>query len=72
MVKWIAIWGMVSIAAAVLAGLVAGFKRLDHSFWAGWSFVFPPMLLLVLLVPRNKGPRVRRKSIDEQEAALGD
>jgi hypothetical protein len=67
MVKFIAIWGVVSIASAFLAGVLAGMKRRDHSFWAAWSFLFPPMLLLILIMPVNKGPRPRRPTIDELE-----
>lgn len=65
MTKVIAIWGIVAIASAVLAGIIAGIKRRDHSFWAAWSFLFPPMLLLLLLMPGNRGPRLRRPGIDE-------
>jgi hypothetical protein len=67
MPKAIAIWGLVSIAAAVIAGIVAGMKRRDHSFWAAWSFLVPPMLLILLVMPSNKGPRPRKPGIDELE-----
>jgi hypothetical protein len=67
MVKAIAIWGIVAIASAALAGVLAGIKRRDASFWAAWSFLVPPMLLVLLLVPSNKGPRPRRPGIDELE-----
>ncbi len=67
MVKVIAIWGIVAIASAVIAGVVAGIKRRDVSFWAAWSFLIPPALLILLLVPSNKGPRLRRPGIDELE-----
>ena len=67
MAKVIAIWGIVAIAAAILAGIVAGAKRRDHSFWAAWSFLLPPMLLILLFLPSNKGPRPRRPGIDEIE-----
>jgi hypothetical protein len=70
MAKVIAIWGLVAIVSAVLAGIVAGLKRRDHSFWAAWSFLFPPMLLILLLMRSNKGPRPRRLGIDEQEDGL--
>jgi hypothetical protein len=70
MVKIIAIWGIASIAAALLAGIIAGVKRRDHSFWAAWSFLFPPMLLILLVMPSNKGPRPRRPGVDEQEEGL--
>jgi hypothetical protein len=63
----IAIWGIVSIASAIIAGVVAGAKRRDHSFWAAWSFLVPPMLLILLLMPSNKGPRHRRPGLDELE-----
>ena len=67
MPKAIAIWGIVAIASAIIAGIVAGAKRRDHSFWAAWSFLFPPMLLILLLMPSNKGPRPRRPGLDELE-----
>ena len=67
MAKVIAIWGVVAIASAIVAGIAAGAKRRDHSFWAAWSFLVPPMLLILLLMPSNKGPRARRLSIDEIE-----
>jgi hypothetical protein len=67
MAKVIAIWGIVAIATAIFAGIVAGIKRRDHSFWAAWSFLVPPMLLILLLMPSNKGPRQRRPGIDEIE-----
>jgi len=67
MAKVIAIWGVVAIACAIVAGIVAGVKRRDHSFWAAWSFLVPPMLLVLLLMPSNKGPRLRRPGIDEVE-----
>jgi H+/Cl- antiporter ClcA len=67
MAKVIAIWGVVAIACAIVAGIVAGMKRRDHSFWAAWSFLVPPMLLILLLMPSNKGPRARRPGIDEIE-----
>ncbi len=67
MAKVIAIWGIVAVASAIAAGIVAGAKRRDYSFWAAWSFLVPPVLLILLLMPSNKGPRPRRPSIDELE-----
>lgn len=71
MVRVIAVWGVVSIVSSILAAIVAGAKRRDHSFWAAWSFLVPPMLLILLVVPSNKGPRQRRPSIDEAEEQGG-
>ena len=70
MVKIIAIWGVAAVVSALLAGIIAGVKRRDHSFWAAWSFLFPPMLLILLVMPSNKGPRQRRAGIDEQEEGM--
>jgi len=67
MAKVIAIWGVIAIASAIVAGIVASVKRRDHSFWAAWSFLVPPMLLILLLMPSNRGPRPRRPGIDEVE-----
>jgi H+/Cl- antiporter ClcA len=67
MAKIVAIWGVVAIASAIIGGLVASAKGRDHSFWAAWSFLVPPMLLILLVMPSNKGPRQRRPGIDEIE-----
>ncbi len=69
MVRIIAIWGLTAIACSLIALLVAGIKRRDHSFWAAWSFMFPPMLLVLLLMPANQGPRPRRPTLDEEESS---
>lgn len=67
MVKIIAYWGIAAIVSAILAAILAGMKQRDHSFWAAWCFLFPPMLLVLLVLPSHKGPRPRRPSIDEIE-----
>ncbi len=67
MAKVVAIWGVVAIASAIIAGIVASAKGRDHSFWAAWSFLVPPMLLIVLVMPSRKGPRPHRPGIDEIE-----
>ena len=69
MLKWIAIWGVVAIGAAIAAGILAGVKRRDHSFWAAWAFVFPPMLFVLLFLPKNQGPKKRQRTLDEEDAA---
>jgi hypothetical protein len=53
MAKIIAIWGVVAIASAALAGIVAAAKRRDYSFWAAWAFQLPPLLLVVLVLPSH-------------------
>jgi hypothetical protein len=66
-VKYIAIWGLTAIVAAVIAGILAGIKRRDHSFWAAWSFIAPPMLLILLCLPKNHGPKPRRPNSNNRD-----
>ncbi|MBS0241778.1 MAG: hypothetical protein JSS20_06340 [Proteobacteria bacterium] len=65
--KFVAIWGLTSIAAAVIAGLVAAAKNRNHSWWAAWSFFVPPMLLILLVLGYNNGPRQRPPSLDQND-----
>jgi hypothetical protein len=66
-VKWIVVWGGVSILAAVVAGFVAAYKRRDISSWAAWCFLFPPLVIVVFLLSTNPGPRPRRPSFDDED-----
>lgn len=65
--KWIAIWGVVSIVSCLLAGLLAAMKNRDHSRWMAWTFVLPPLLLVLLVLPRYQGVRPPRPTLDEEE-----
>jgi hypothetical protein len=67
-IKAIAIWGIIAMASAAVAGVGAAVRNRDHSWWAAWSFLFPPMVILLFLLPRNTGPRPRRPSLDEEDA----
>lgn len=65
--EFIVIWGAVAFAALVLAGILAGIKNRDLSFWMAWSFFFPPLVLFLLLLPKNQGPRPRGATLDEED-----
>ena len=67
-VKIIVLWGGIAIGAAVLAALIAGARNRDHSAWAAWCFIFPPLLIILALLPRNTGPKRRRPSLDEEDS----
>jgi len=69
-VKIIALWGLVAIGSAIAGGLVAAARNRDHSWWAAWCFVFPPMIVVLFLLPRNTGPRPRRPTLDEEDRGL--
>ena len=61
------------IAVSGIAGaILAGIKNRDYSFWIAWTFLFPPSLLVLLVLPRLKGPRPRRPSLAEEERRLDD
>ena len=70
-VKWIVVWGLIALASAVLGGIIASYKRRDHSAWAAWCFVFPPLLIVVALLQANSGPRPRRPSLDQDDITAG-
>ncbi len=64
----IAIWGVTAIVSAALAGIVAGIKNRDYSFWIAITFLLPPLLLVVLLLPRLKERRAQPPVSEEEEA----
>jgi hypothetical protein len=68
MVQGVVIWGLTALAATALAGILAGIKVRDVSFWMGWSFIFPPMVLFLLFL-RRRNARPKRRSLDEEDAA---
>lgn len=63
----VTIWGVTALVAAAVAGVLAGIKNRDYSFWMGWSFLVPPMVLFLAFLPRLEGPRPRQPSIDEMD-----
>jgi hypothetical protein len=71
LVRGIVVWGLTALASAVIAGVLAGIKNRDYSFWIAWCFVVPPLVLFLLLLPRFQGTRPRRPSLDEQEHRRG-
>lgn len=69
MMAVIVIWGLAAIVAAALAAFVAGWKNRDYSFWMAWCFLVPPLVLWLLFMPKKKGPRPRRPSLDDIDRA---
>lgn len=60
------------ILSGILGGVVAGLKNRDYSFWIAWTFLLPPSLIVLALLPTIKGHRPRRMSLDEEDAREGD
>jgi membrane protein DedA with SNARE-associated domain len=65
--RGIVIWGGVALAAGALGGVLAGVKNRDLSSWIAWCFVLPPLVFILLLLPRYQGVRPRRPRLDEGE-----
>ena len=65
--KYIVIWGVLSIAAAILAGILAGVKNRNYSYWVAWSFICPPMVLFLVFLPRLEGRRPRSAPLDPDD-----
>ena len=63
----IVIWGGVALATGAIGGLLAGVKNRDYSSWIAWCFVLPPLVFVLLLLPRYQGVRPRQPRLDESE-----
>ena len=64
MAKFVAIYGVLMLTAAIGAGILAGIKRRDWNYWATVSFLFPPAFFMLILMPKNTGPRPTKRSSD--------
>jgi hypothetical protein len=64
-------WGLIAFSGAALGGLIAGFKNRDYSYWMAWCFLFPPLAVLLLLLPKRQGQRPRQPSLDEIDRRTG-
>ena len=69
--QWITIWGLSAVAAAILALVFSGPKNRDYSFWMAWCFVLPPLVIVLILLPKKQGARPRQPSLDEIDRRTG-
>lgn len=65
---YLAAYGLLMLVAAAIGGILASMKNRDVSAWVAWAFVIPPLVLLFAVLPRNRGPRPRRLTLDEEDA----
>lgn len=68
-VSLIVLWGAVAGVAALLAFVLAGIKNRDFSFWIAFSFLMPPAVLILLVLPKRRGTRPRQPTLDELDAS---
>lgn len=64
--------GSCMVLGGIAGGIVAGLKNRDVSYWIAWTFLFPPSLLFLLILPTYKGRRPRRPTLDEEDRAAED
>lgn len=64
---YVVYWGLTALAASAIAGILAGVKNRDYSFWMAWCFLLPPLIIMLALLPRLSGQRPRRPSLDEED-----
>lgn len=62
---YVVFWGITAILAGALGFILAGMKNRNASAWAAWCFLLPPLVIAVLLAPRNPGPKPRAPKLDE-------
>lgn len=67
---YIVVIGALSVIGGILGALLAGMKNREYSFWTAWGFLFPPSVLVLLLLPKNAGPRPRKPTLDEEDRML--
>ena len=58
--RGIVIWGGVAVASGAAGAVLAGVKNRDYSSWTAWCFVLPPLVLVLLVLPRYQGTRPRQ------------
>lgn len=63
--KWILVWGAIAVTAGVLGAIFAGQKNRDASSWAAWCFLCPPLIIVLMLMRKNAGPKPARKPADD-------
>lgn len=65
--SYVAFWGITAIVALIAGGLLAARKNRDHSFWAAWCFLVPPLVVILAAMPRLSTPPPRRRSLDAED-----
>jgi membrane protein implicated in regulation of membrane protease activity len=69
-VRLIVLTGGIMLFFGILGAVFASVKNRDASFWTALCFLVPPALIVLLLLPKYKGPRQRRPSLDDEDTML--
>lgn len=68
--KWVVIWAAVATLSAIACGFIANARNRNASTWAAWGFLLPPALVLLLLLPRNRGLRQLSTRLDDEDREI--
>lgn len=52
----IALYGIVVLVAAIYAYIIAPSRGCRADVWSAWSFLFPPLVLILRSMPRRQPP----------------
>ena len=58
---------LVMFASGLIAAYVSHLKNRDVSYWAAWGFLFPPSLIVLIMLGTHQGQRPRRPTLDEED-----
>lgn len=61
----ILLWAAIAVVAGILGGILAGYKNRGYSTWIAWCFLIPPLVIVLLLLPVNKGERPSAPKLDD-------
>jgi hypothetical protein len=59
-----------SLISGTVAGAVANHKRRHHGFWTTGAFLFPPLLLVLLVLGKGRYVRQRPATAWEEDEGL--
>ena len=69
---FIVFMGTLMILTGMLGGILAGLKNRDYSFWIAWTFLIPPSIIVLFFLPKLRGARPRRRTLEEEDARIED
>lgn len=76
MPQYVVIIGIVCLMSAAIGGVTAKFKRRGADVWAFACFIFPPLLLILMFLPKNtepqQQPKLSKKELEDVKEYLFD